>query len=100
MATTYKITNTRIEKDILIVFIEFSNGEINSNKFPVSSTIVDILNWAEKNAKIIDDRQVELEILQNQIKEEMIDIPMTEQRISELKEQLLIEENKLKLWQS
>lgn len=70
MKTTFKTLNTRMETDGVTVFFEFSNGEINSQKFSVDSTLMDIIGWANERASFFDEREVKLAELQEQIMEE------------------------------
>ena len=64
---TYKTLNTRVDGDEIIVFFEFSNGEIHTNRFPLTTTILDIQKWATDRAKWLDAREEEIKNLQEQI---------------------------------
>ncbi len=95
MATTFTIKNIRKENDEIIVFYEFSNGEIQSFKFTSKDTVLKIISRGEKRSQNIDERDSELERLRNRVQEELIDIPLTRERIKELKQLLEVEEAKL-----
>lgn len=60
---TYTTLNTRIEGDEIIVFFEFSNGDINSVKFPLTTTVLEIQQWAIDRAKWFEEREVEIQKL-------------------------------------
>jgi len=64
---TYETKNTRIEGDEIIVFFEFSNGEVNSHRFPITTTVLDIQNWANEKAQWFNDRGEQIKALQEQI---------------------------------
>lgn len=66
---TYKTLNTRVEWDEIIVFFEFSNGEMQTNRFPLTSTILEIQQWAVDRAKWFDDREIAIAELEHQILE-------------------------------
>ena len=60
----YEIKNTRIENNELIVFYEFGNKEVNTNKFKKTAKVSDIIDWAEKRGKWFDDRDNEIKKLE------------------------------------
>jgi hypothetical protein len=76
--TNFQIKNTRIEDGKLIVFYEFSNGEINTNRFEPTSNIMDIMKWGEDRAKWFDERDIELKELEEQVQAEIISEPVIE----------------------
>jgi hypothetical protein len=39
------VTNQRIEADGVVIFFKFYNGQVNSHKFPRSTTVAEIISW-------------------------------------------------------
>lgn len=69
MTTTFNIKNTRTENAQILVFYEFSNGEVNTAYFEPTAQISDILAWGTDRASWFDLRQIELEQLALQAQE-------------------------------
>ena len=67
---TYQITNTTLQDGDLIVFFEFSNGEINSNRFKQDDSVADIQQWGADRAKFFDQREA---LLREQLSQLMPD---------------------------
>jgi hypothetical protein len=70
---TFHIANTRVENNQIVVFYEFANGEVNSNTFPLTANFVEIMAWGTARAEFFVQREVELEVLRNQLVEEVVD---------------------------
>lgn len=70
---TFKVTNTRIENDTIIVFYEFSNGISMTNRFPLTASFVDIMAWGNSKAEWLVARDAEIALLQEQLVEEVAD---------------------------
>jgi len=71
---TYETLNTRLEGNEILVFFKFSNGEVNSHKFPLTSTIIEIQKWAVDRAKWFDERKLQIEEMRNQLVEPIEEI--------------------------
>lgn len=71
MATTYDIKNIspNIQEMTLVVFYEFSNGNLFSNKVPADTPVTEILKWGQDKCTWFDEREIELEELQKQLLE-------------------------------
>ncbi len=70
-----KILNTRIENNEMIVFYEFYNGEVNTNKFPLFSPTLglDITNWGTDREQWFKDREVQI---QEMIEHQLLEVPV------------------------
>jgi hypothetical protein len=64
---TFNVSNTRIEGDEIIAFFVFSNGEVNSNRFPLTTSFVDIMAWGTERAAWFERREIELAELHTQL---------------------------------
>lgn len=69
--TTYDITNIvpDLTENKMTVFFQFSNGDVFSNVFPLSTTITKIKQWGQTKCTWFDNRQAELDELQRQLLE-------------------------------
>ena len=58
----------------MIVFYEFSNGEVFSNKVPLATPFTDIQKWGEDKCIWFDEREVMIE----EMKQQLLDNPIIE----------------------
>lgn len=72
MTITYDTKAIRREGNEIIVFIEFSNGEVYTNRFPVTATVIDIANWADSQVALFEQREREAEENIKRLEEELI----------------------------
>jgi hypothetical protein len=65
----YTITNIvpNFQEDIMLVFYAFSNGDTQSNRFPLSTSMADMQKWGVDKCAWYDDRAIMLEAYQKQI---------------------------------
>lgn len=74
MATTFKITNIvpNLEEQEMIVFYEFSNGEVFSNKVSTDTSMTDITAWGQEKCVWFDEREEQMELLRQQLLENQL----------------------------
>ncbi len=74
--TTYTIKNIvpNLETNNMIVFYEFSTGDVFSNTVPISTTITKMKTWGKDKCTWFDEREVLIAELQQQL----IDNPVEE----------------------
>lgn len=73
MSTTFNITNIvpNLKDMTMVVFYEFSNREVFSNRFPANTPVEEILAWGQEKCTWFDQREAEMirtreELLNNQ----------------------------------
>ena len=74
MATTYKIKNIvpNLETNTMVVFYEFSTGDIFSNIVPISTTITKMKSWGQAKCTWFDQREIDIEQARIQLIEQPI----------------------------
>lgn len=72
--TTYKIKNIvpNLETSQMIVFYEFSTGDVFSNIVPISTTITKMKSWGQTKCTWFDEREVIIEELKHQLIEQPV----------------------------
>jgi hypothetical protein len=89
--TTYKITN--IVPDMktmeMVVFYEFSTGDIFSNKVPLATPFADIQKWGEDKCVWFDEREVIIAEMQKQIALEEAQRLLEEQQVVDVVEEII-----------
>lgn len=68
----FSISTITPENEEINVFYDFSNGETNSHKFLKNATFLDIMKWGNKRVIFFEDREVELQRIAEQLKEDII----------------------------
>lgn len=68
---TYRITNAVPEADKVRVFVEFSNGQSNSNLFEITDTIAVIQAWIQSRIAFFEQRELEIKNRVDEIIEEV-----------------------------
>lgn len=72
MEITFNITNIVVEGNKMLVFYRFSNGAEFSNRFESTASVLDLLSWGETEKQRF-----------------VIDTSVVEDRVEELKEELI-----------
>lgn len=82
--TTYKITNIvpRLENNDMIVYYEFSNGNVFSNIVPITTPVDEIMKWGTDKCTWFDERDVMIEEIQKQLLEQPV-VEVVEEVITE-----------------
>jgi hypothetical protein len=71
--TTFNISNTIVDpenKDGIIVFYSFSNGNVWSNRFPMSTTFAEIMAWGNSKCEFIESIVLERQRIVESINEQ------------------------------
>ena len=81
MPTTFDIKNIvpNLQEMTLIVFYEFSTGDVFSNKVPATTPVTEILKWGQDKCTWFDERAV----LIKEMKHELLDQPLVEEIINQ-----------------
>jgi hypothetical protein len=89
--TTYKIKNMipDMDKNEMLVFYEFSNGEMFSNRFTLSTTIAKIKQWGQNKCTWFDEREVMVEEVQKQLALEEAQRLSEEQQVVDVVEEII-----------
>jgi hypothetical protein len=74
--TTYNITNIapNLQEMTMVVFYEFSNGNIFTNKVPADTPVTEILKWGQDKCVWFSERDIELEAMKQELIENPVDI--------------------------
>ena len=72
--TTFNIKNIvpNLQEMTMIVFYEFSNGNIFTNKVPANTPVEEILQWGQSKCTWFDEVEEEME----QIRQELLNNPI------------------------
>jgi hypothetical protein len=67
--TSFNITNIspNLQEMTMTVFYEFSTGDTFSNKVPATTPVTEILQWGQNKCTWFDEREEQLQTLQNQL---------------------------------
>jgi hypothetical protein len=67
--TTFNIKNIapNLQEMTMVVFYEFSNGNVFSNTVPANTPVTDILAWGQDKCTWFDERENQMEELKQQL---------------------------------
>jgi hypothetical protein len=74
--TTFDIKNItpNLQEMTMVVFYEFSNGNVFTNKVPANTPVTEILQWGQEKCVWFDEREVEIEAMKQELLENPVDI--------------------------
>lgn len=69
MKTTFNITNIapNLKEMTMVVFYEFSNGNVFSNTYPATTSVTEILGWGQEKCAWFDEREEQIRLTQDEL---------------------------------